>query len=311
MTAPRDHPPSVRARGMFYRGDADLLAGLVPFVREGLERDEAVVVALPGRGWSCSATHLGDDAEGSGSSRWRRSAPIRHGSSACGPTRWTRDGRPAHAAGRRGARLARTAGRWSSSSASSTSSCSTARSTTGRRGGCCAPTTRHSCRGRLRPRAAGPSDPLGRRRAGPAAVPPDGDVAEFGAPLRAPRTPCSGGSTGPATSRRPGTPSPSTPAPAASPGEGGDPRARCLGTGDRQRAVRRGQRHRRPVGGTRRGRRRVQRCGHIPDPLTGRFIPSLDQEGGRGLLPRAPDLRPRAGALVPAGHDGPRPDLDL
>ena len=33
---------------MFYRGDADFLAGLLPFVREGLERDEAVVVAEPG-----------------------------------------------------------------------------------------------------------------------------------------------------------------------------------------------------------------------------------------------------------------------
>jgi anti-sigma regulatory factor (Ser/Thr protein kinase) len=32
---------------MFYRGDADFLAGLLPFIHDGLERDEAVVVAEP------------------------------------------------------------------------------------------------------------------------------------------------------------------------------------------------------------------------------------------------------------------------
>jgi anti-sigma regulatory factor (Ser/Thr protein kinase) len=32
---------------MFYRGDADFLAGLLPFIRDGMERDEAVVVAEP------------------------------------------------------------------------------------------------------------------------------------------------------------------------------------------------------------------------------------------------------------------------
>jgi anti-sigma regulatory factor (Ser/Thr protein kinase) len=33
---------------LFYRGDEEYLAGLVPFVREGLERDEPVAVAVPG-----------------------------------------------------------------------------------------------------------------------------------------------------------------------------------------------------------------------------------------------------------------------
>jgi anti-sigma regulatory factor (Ser/Thr protein kinase) len=32
---------------MFYRGDADFLAGLLPYIAEGLERDEAVVVVEP------------------------------------------------------------------------------------------------------------------------------------------------------------------------------------------------------------------------------------------------------------------------
>ena len=32
---------------LFYRGDADFLAGLLPFIRDGLERDEAVVVVEP------------------------------------------------------------------------------------------------------------------------------------------------------------------------------------------------------------------------------------------------------------------------
>lgn len=33
---------------LFYRGDDEYLAGLVPFVRDGLERDEPVAVAVPG-----------------------------------------------------------------------------------------------------------------------------------------------------------------------------------------------------------------------------------------------------------------------
>ena len=47
---------------MFYRGDADFLAGLLPFVREGLERDEAVVVAEPGPRLDLLRDALGSDA---------------------------------------------------------------------------------------------------------------------------------------------------------------------------------------------------------------------------------------------------------
>jgi anti-sigma regulatory factor (Ser/Thr protein kinase) len=40
-------PERFEHEAMFYRGDADFLAGLLPFIRGGLERDEAVVVAEP------------------------------------------------------------------------------------------------------------------------------------------------------------------------------------------------------------------------------------------------------------------------
>ena len=45
-----------------YRGDADFLAGLLPFVREGLERDEAVVVAEPRPRLDQLRDALGEDA---------------------------------------------------------------------------------------------------------------------------------------------------------------------------------------------------------------------------------------------------------
>lgn len=47
---------------MFYRGDADFLAGLVPFVLDGLERDEAVVIAEPRPRLDMLRDALGDDA---------------------------------------------------------------------------------------------------------------------------------------------------------------------------------------------------------------------------------------------------------
>jgi anti-sigma regulatory factor (Ser/Thr protein kinase) len=47
---------------LFYRGDEGFLAGLLPFVREGLERDEAVVVAEPRTRLEQLRDALGDDA---------------------------------------------------------------------------------------------------------------------------------------------------------------------------------------------------------------------------------------------------------
>ena len=47
---------------MFYRGDEDFLAGLLPFVHEGLVRDEAVVVAEPRPRLELLRDALGDDA---------------------------------------------------------------------------------------------------------------------------------------------------------------------------------------------------------------------------------------------------------
>jgi anti-sigma regulatory factor (Ser/Thr protein kinase) len=47
---------------LFYRGDADFLAGLLPFVRDGLEHDEAVVIAEPRPRLEMLRDALGDDA---------------------------------------------------------------------------------------------------------------------------------------------------------------------------------------------------------------------------------------------------------
>ncbi len=47
---------------LFYRDDEDFLAGLLPFVREGLELDEAVVVAEPRARLDQLRDALGDDA---------------------------------------------------------------------------------------------------------------------------------------------------------------------------------------------------------------------------------------------------------
>jgi anti-sigma regulatory factor (Ser/Thr protein kinase) len=47
---------------LFYRGDADFLAGLLPFVHEGLENDEAVLVAEPRPRLELLRDALGSDA---------------------------------------------------------------------------------------------------------------------------------------------------------------------------------------------------------------------------------------------------------
>jgi anti-sigma regulatory factor (Ser/Thr protein kinase) len=47
---------------LFYRGEDDFLAGLLPFVREGLDRDEVVVVAEPRPRLDLLRDALGDDA---------------------------------------------------------------------------------------------------------------------------------------------------------------------------------------------------------------------------------------------------------
>jgi anti-sigma regulatory factor (Ser/Thr protein kinase) len=48
---------------LFYRGEADFLAGLLPFVRDGLERDEVVVVAEPRPRLELLRDALADDAD--------------------------------------------------------------------------------------------------------------------------------------------------------------------------------------------------------------------------------------------------------
>jgi anti-sigma regulatory factor (Ser/Thr protein kinase) len=55
-------PAGFEHEALFYRGDDDFLAGLLPFVREGLEHDEAVVVAEPRARLEQLRDALGDDA---------------------------------------------------------------------------------------------------------------------------------------------------------------------------------------------------------------------------------------------------------
>ena len=63
MTALLGGPsPGFEHEALFYRGDDDFLPGVLPFVREGLERDEAVVVAEPRNRLEQLRDALGDDA---------------------------------------------------------------------------------------------------------------------------------------------------------------------------------------------------------------------------------------------------------
>ena len=66
MTTLQEHPGlgdvGFEHEALFYRGDDGFLAGLLPFVREGLERDEAVVVAEPRTRLEQLRDALGDDA---------------------------------------------------------------------------------------------------------------------------------------------------------------------------------------------------------------------------------------------------------
>jgi anti-sigma regulatory factor (Ser/Thr protein kinase) len=48
---------------LFYRGEDEFLAGLLPFLRDGLDRDEAVVVAEPDHRLELVRDSLGEDAE--------------------------------------------------------------------------------------------------------------------------------------------------------------------------------------------------------------------------------------------------------
>lgn len=62
MTATLPSAGSFEHEALLYRGDEDFLAGLLPFVREGLERDESVLVAVPGPRTTLLREALGADA---------------------------------------------------------------------------------------------------------------------------------------------------------------------------------------------------------------------------------------------------------
>lgn len=63
MTVLGETRPGFEHEALFYRGDEDFLAGLVPFVREGLDRGESVLVALPRVRLALLRETLGDDAD--------------------------------------------------------------------------------------------------------------------------------------------------------------------------------------------------------------------------------------------------------
>jgi len=60
--APGRIPVRFEHEALFYRGEDDFLAGLLPFVREGLELDDVVVVAEPRPRLELLRDALGDDA---------------------------------------------------------------------------------------------------------------------------------------------------------------------------------------------------------------------------------------------------------
>jgi len=55
-------PAGFDHEALFYRDDADFLAGVLPFVREGVARDEAVIVAEPRARLALLRDALGEDA---------------------------------------------------------------------------------------------------------------------------------------------------------------------------------------------------------------------------------------------------------
>jgi anti-sigma regulatory factor (Ser/Thr protein kinase) len=64
ITVARDESaPRFAHEALFYRGTAEFLAGLLPFLREGLDRDEAVVVAEPQHRLELLRDTLGPDAD--------------------------------------------------------------------------------------------------------------------------------------------------------------------------------------------------------------------------------------------------------
>ncbi len=63
MTLLDDELTGFEHEALFYRGDADFLAGLVPFVREGLDRGESVLVALPQARLALLRDALGDGSD--------------------------------------------------------------------------------------------------------------------------------------------------------------------------------------------------------------------------------------------------------
>ena len=62
MTLLEERGPGFEHEALFYRGEDDFLAGILPFVLQGLARDESVLVALPHDRFTLLREALGEDA---------------------------------------------------------------------------------------------------------------------------------------------------------------------------------------------------------------------------------------------------------
>ena len=87
VTVLEEMRPGFEHEAMFYRDDDDFLASLVPFVRDGLDRRRVDPRGAAARPPQAAPGRAGRRTPmTSASTRWRRSASTRRGSSAPGPT---------------------------------------------------------------------------------------------------------------------------------------------------------------------------------------------------------------------------------
>src|SRR3954467_6540182 len=57
------HPPAFSHEAVLYRGDSDFLSGTLPFVRAGIDNDEAILVVVEDRKIATMREALGSDAD--------------------------------------------------------------------------------------------------------------------------------------------------------------------------------------------------------------------------------------------------------
>lgn len=106
---------------VFYDGEESFLAEMVPYVREGIDAGEAVLVAVSKRKIGLMREQLGPAADGVEFADMATVGPTRHGSSPSGASSSTGTWQAAPAAGESASRSGTGGARRRSSSASTTS----------------------------------------------------------------------------------------------------------------------------------------------------------------------------------------------